>query len=111
MKLYVYSVFDSKSRCYSNPFYMANDGMAIRAFTDNVNNKESTSHHHPEDYSLYLLGDYDDTTGEIECKNETRKLLVTATQVQNKEPEIDKLDTIIKMLEKSNVTDINTARN
>ncbi|WNK15063.1 MAG: nonstructural protein [Microvirus sp.] len=62
MKLGVFTVFDSKSLTYYQPFYMASVGAAVRAFADSVNEKGHAFNLHPEDYTLFQVADYDDNT-------------------------------------------------
>jgi len=61
----IYSVYDSKSQSFTPPFFQHQEGMAIRTFGDCINNTEHTFGKHPEDYTLYDLGIYDDSTGTI----------------------------------------------
>lgn len=69
MKLNIYAVFDSKAAAYASPFFMQRDTMALRAFTDLTNDRQSSINKHPEDYSLWKIGSYDDDTGLVEsCK-------------------------------------------
>lgn len=63
MKLNVYSIFDVKAQCYSNPFFMPHNGQALRAFSDLVCDEKSSINKHPEDYILYRLAEYDDVSG------------------------------------------------
>lgn len=67
MKLCIFSVYDAKAEAYVNPFYMRSKGEAIRAFTGEVNNKESMYNKHSEDFTLFQLGEFDARTGEIKC--------------------------------------------
>ena len=39
--------------------------MAIRSFSDAVQDQDSAFNKHPEDYSLWEIGEFDDQTGEI----------------------------------------------
>ncbi len=64
MKLRVFSVFDVKAGAYLPPFFMPEQGQAIRVFSDAINGSEAFAKH-PEDYSLFLIGDFDDNSGEI----------------------------------------------
>ncbi len=64
--LKIYTVFDSKPHAYLPPFFMKSNGEAVRAFSDTVNNPESSFNKHPEDYTLFELGNYDESTGKIE---------------------------------------------
>lgn len=66
MKLKVFSIYDEKALVYRNPFFMAHDGQALRAFGDLVGDKDSEVAKHPEDYTLYRLGEYDDCSGVFE---------------------------------------------
>lgn len=63
MILHAYAIFDSAIGAYNSPFFMQTDGMAIRAFSDNVNSPDSALSKHPDQFILYRLGDYDDQTG------------------------------------------------
>lgn len=64
MKSKVFTIYDSKMEAYMNPFLMATKGQALRAFTDNVNDPQSQLNRHPEDFTLFEIGEYDDHTGE-----------------------------------------------
>ena len=59
-KVSLYSIFDSKVGVYNAPFVQANDNSATRAFSDEVNNPDSLLNRHPEDFTLFCLGSYDD---------------------------------------------------
>lgn len=63
MKLKVFSIFDVKAKVYSNPFFMPQSGQAMRAFGDLVVDEKSEVCRHPEDYSLFQVGEYDDNSG------------------------------------------------
>jgi hypothetical protein len=61
MKLKIYSVYDSKVEAYLQPFFMQAKGAAIRAFSDTVQDSSNNFGKHPEDYTLFELGTWDDT--------------------------------------------------
>ncbi|QXP44270.1 MAG: nonstructural protein [Arizlama microvirus] len=63
MVLKVFSILDAKAKVYSNPFFMPQIGQALRGFGDLVNGEKSDVSKHPEDYSLYQVGEYDDEAG------------------------------------------------
>ena len=66
MKLSVYSIHDSAAKAFIQPFFMHNDGLAIRAFQGNVNSKEPNNiSEHPDQFTLYKIGEFDDSTGQI----------------------------------------------
>lgn len=65
MKVNLYSIFDSKLATYGKPWYELTDAAAIRAFADAVadsSNPNNQYNKHPEDFSLYVLGSFDDQT-------------------------------------------------
>lgn len=65
MKHKIVAVHDKALDAYLRPFTAPTTGVAIRHFQDEIANKESPMHTHPEDYTLHLLGDYEEDTGII----------------------------------------------
>lgn len=61
----LYSVFDNVALVYSNPFTSINDGTAFRDFSHACQDPQSSLHKSPNEFSLYHLGDFDDSTGEV----------------------------------------------
>lgn len=66
--LYVFSIYDSGAEYYMPPFAVANKGIALREFSDACNNKETFLAKHPGDYTLFLLGVFDDSKGEFKLE-------------------------------------------
>lgn len=63
MKLY--SVYDKKAAAFSNLHPFSSDGLAVRDFTDAVREKDTALSKHPEDYSLWYIGEFDQVKGEF----------------------------------------------
>lgn len=63
MILKIFSLYDSKAEAYMQPFFMQTKGQAIRAITDTATNKESQIGRHPADFTLFELGEYNDSNG------------------------------------------------
>lgn len=61
----IFAIFDKKAVAYQQPFYYLQKGQALRAFEDAVNDPQTAFNKHPEDYSLFQLGKFDDTSGII----------------------------------------------
>ncbi|AXH78052.1 MAG: nonstructural protein [Microviridae sp.] len=63
----IYAVKDLAVQVFGTPFFVRAKGEAIRSFQDEANNTSSDSAiaKHPEDYELYILGHYDEQTGQI----------------------------------------------
>ena len=59
----VFSIHDVKASTFGQPFFAVNKGIAVRMFADLVGDKQSMVSKHPDDFKLYLLGDFDDNSG------------------------------------------------
>lgn len=58
-----FSVFDSKSEVYGAPYFNQHPGVAVRVFTDLVNDPNTVIAKHPEDFTLFEVGSFDDSKG------------------------------------------------
>lgn len=65
MKHIVFSVFDQKAKAFLPPFFMPTHGMATRVFSDCVNKDDHQFASHPEDYTLFEIGEFDDSNAKI----------------------------------------------
>lgn len=61
----LYTVYDSKGESYTIPFFDHAEGRALRTFKDCCNDIEHQFGKHPEDYTLYNCGTYDDDSAVI----------------------------------------------
>lgn len=68
----MYTVYDEKAEAYLDPFFVSNEGLATRAFTDCINSPSHQFGKHPHDYTLFCLGEWDNETAKF---NESRKLI------------------------------------
>lgn len=50
---------------FNQPFFAPAIGAAHRGFVDEINRPESPMFGHPEDYDLYLIGVFDQDTGQF----------------------------------------------
>jgi len=83
VKYNIYSVFDSKMASYGQLWCETRDAAAIRKFQDAVNENTPNNawYKHPEDYSLFSLGVFDDDLGNIQ-KFDAPINLVTASALK-----------------------------
>jgi len=65
MQLGMYTVFDTKAGAYLRPFFARTNAEAIRMFSDTVSDANSLIAKHPEDFSLFKVGEYDEVTGVV----------------------------------------------
>jgi len=61
--LLAFSIFDAAAEAYLPPMFMKTKGMAIRSFADAVNQEDSPFHQHADDYTLFLIGSFDEQSG------------------------------------------------
>lgn len=70
----IYSIHDSKGSIFNTPFFAINDSMATRNFLMLKNDSKSTVSQFPDDFALYKIGSYDDSTGLITPVNVPERL-------------------------------------
>lgn len=70
MRYKIFSVRDRAIDAFGQPFFASSTGGAIRGFSDEVNRTAENNqlNKHPEDFDLYLLGEFDDSTGTFEAE-------------------------------------------
>ena len=68
MKYVLVSVHDRAAECFGRPMFVVSLGQAIRSFTDEVNrnHEDNQMYRHSNDFDLYNLGLFDDSTGLFE---------------------------------------------
>lgn len=87
MTMLCFSVYDNASQAFGTPFFDRTASLATRSFTDAVNSKEpgNVLNRHPVDFSLYLLGSFEEATGEFVV--DRRKLVDASTLIIPDSPE------------------------
>lgn len=61
----MFAVFDQKAKAYMQPFFSQSAGTAARAFAVAVNDPTTMLSKHPEDFSLWEIGVFDDDSAYI----------------------------------------------
>ena len=74
MKLQMFSIYDEKAKTYIPPFFLHNEAMAIRSFTDCVNDATHAFARHPSDYTLFHIAEFDDSCAVIDSTITPRAL-------------------------------------
>lgn len=101
MKLEIYSIYDHASKAYMTPFFMQNKGMAIRSFQGTVNPETPNMvSQNPEQFTLFKLGDYDDSNGKVECLD-TPEPILKAQEIH--EPQLNRdqiMETLMTLVDK-----------
>lgn len=65
MKMVLCSVFDKAVDAYMRPFAAQTLGQAARSFIDEVMQPDSPMRRHPEDYALFVIGEFTDHDGAV----------------------------------------------
>ncbi len=65
----IFTIYDSKAKAYLTPFFLHQEGMALRIFTDCINDTVHQFGKHPEDYTLFLLGSWSDEKAKFLINN------------------------------------------
>jgi hypothetical protein len=66
IKLAMFAVYDRKAESYNPPYFMTNENVAIRQFTEMANDPKNMVCKHPEDFLLFFLGYFDTITCKFE---------------------------------------------
>ena len=84
MKIKVCSVYDVKGEMFQAPFFVPALGIAMRMFTDVVNDKSTPFGKYPGDFVLYQVGEFDDATGEFENVSPAKHLGIGTEYVDSR---------------------------
>lgn len=75
----LFSIYDQVADVYHLPFASASENEAIRSIRLAASVKDSQLFNSPEDFSLYSVGTYDDSTGTYQNFNAPRLLVKVIT--------------------------------
>lgn len=64
-KKYLYCVYDSKVGIFHAPMVMLNKGEALRSWEEVANDDTKAICRHPQDFTLFEVGTFEDTLPEI----------------------------------------------
>lgn len=83
MKLIVFAIQDRQVGSFMTPYFMQSEGQAIRSFADEVNRaaEDNILYRHPDDFSLFCLGEFESTVAEFVMEKIPR-LIVTGSSVK-----------------------------
>lgn len=62
----IFTVYDAAAEAFLQPFFAPTIGSAIRMFSDICEQPDHQFAKHPEDYTLFHIGVYDDSSADIE---------------------------------------------
>lgn len=65
MKMYAFSLLDTKAGAFGVPFFVAHEAIARRMVHDLTNDPNTSVFRHPGDFSLYQVGEFDPSSGKL----------------------------------------------
>jgi hypothetical protein len=90
----VYTVYDSKAEAYLRPFFVSTKGLALRSMVDAVNDPQHPFNKYPEDYTLFEIGEWDDSNGTIKMHKAHESIGVAIEYIENNQnPNRDRSNT------------------
>lgn len=78
----MFTIKDQKAQVYNTPFFQKSPGEAERSLKSLTNDNQSLISKYPEDFDLYLIGEYDDQTGMM-TSLDTPQHIVKAINLKN----------------------------
>ncbi len=98
MKVQCYAIFDTCSGIYEKPFFSSADDVVRREFQDVAMTADHPINKHPEHYSLWRLGAFDNLTGKItdeqnECLWQAIEAIAQLQKVEKDQPDLFEVKT------------------
>lgn len=99
MKLNAYTIFDSAPAIFNRPFFAQSDAEALRFFDDMVANAEHPIGQHPEHYTLFRIGTYEQNDGKLYPEDPSSLATATARKAAQQQIDPDSLtdENILKL--------------
>ncbi len=82
MKQKMFTVLDTKAMAYLPPFFLPNEAVAKRVFGDMATDQTHQFGKHPEDFSMYYLGEFEDMTSVVEIDKKAPVLIETGLMIK-----------------------------
>ena len=78
MIMTIVSIKDRAADAFNRPFFVPTANMAIRSFMDEINrdHPDNQMFAHPDDFDLYEIGIFDDSTGRIDSYVDMKLLML-----------------------------------
>ena len=78
MKQVIVAVKDRAAETFGRPMFVPAIGVALRSFSDEINRNDPNNqlYNHPDDFDIYELGSFDDSTAEFQIKNNPELLIL-----------------------------------
>lgn len=87
----MYCVYDGKAKFFEKPFFMRNNGEALRAWATVASDKSTSIGMYPADFSLFEIGSYDELSANVqmlEAKVNLGTAIEHSTSIEHRAPPI-----------------------
>lgn len=74
MEFELFVIYDAAKNIYSAPMAQYNDADAMRAFAHECMKADSVWNSHPQDFVMYKVGIYNESTGEISAFSKPERI-------------------------------------
>ena len=74
----IFTVLDMAAKRFTEPFFAANEEVALRSFKEAVNSEGHPFSKFPEDYALYKIGEWDNESGDIAAEEPVKLVNASA---------------------------------
>lgn len=81
----MFAILDKKAASFRFPFFQSTSGLAVRTFTDGVNDKRSELYKYSDDFELYELAKFEEDTGVITPHSQP---IMMGTATEYKKPDL-----------------------
>lgn len=88
------SVYDKAVGAYLPPFNVRSIPEGVRAFADMANREGHSFNNHPADYTLFLIGDFDEETG-LYTQDGAHSSLGTALELMDHPAQPDQMNLVV----------------
>lgn len=61
----IFLIYDKKAQMYFQPSFHLNKAIALRAFTEVANDPKTNLCKYPSDFSIWIVGEWDELEGKI----------------------------------------------
>lgn len=67
VRLFAFAILDQKAHSFNPPYFLPHEDIAIRGFAQSIRHPDRypTMRDFPEDFTLYLIGEFDDQSGKL----------------------------------------------
>ena len=90
MQLQIFAIYDSKANAFMTPFFSQTTGTAVRDFESAVNSENSTFGKYAADYTLFHLGEFDQSSAGFAMHETPQNMGLALTYLREPENSLER---------------------